>query len=144
MLTSIKIDSIDAARRAAAYLQTLGPKTTIITLGADGIVVATHDQPVEHIAVDQVTAIDTTVNVPYTNDHFVHRVLVIVSLVHWHSCSHVDRNLHFAKRWCCVYHVLFISDLGASSITNCNNQRSEEWHSEFVYIGRSVRCSSIV
>ncbi|CAJ0608537.1 unnamed protein product [Cylicocyclus nassatus] len=59
-ITGIKQNNLDDARRAAAQMITMGPKYAIVTLGAQGCVLASQGREVEHIPAREVTAVDTT------------------------------------------------------------------------------------
>ncbi|CAJ0608538.1 unnamed protein product [Cylicocyclus nassatus] len=59
-ITGIKPETVDDAKKAAAEMVTIGPEHAIITLGAQGCVLASKDHEAEHIPAKKVTAIDTT------------------------------------------------------------------------------------
>ncbi|EYC05477.1 hypothetical protein Y032_0082g1605 [Ancylostoma ceylanicum] len=59
-VTGIPQHSLDDAKKAAAQMLTMGPEHVIITLGGKGCILASKGQPVEHIPVEKVTAVDTT------------------------------------------------------------------------------------
>jgi ribokinase len=62
LLTGLTIASVDDARAAATTLLNRGPSTVLLTLGAQGTLVAVHGHPVSHIPTRSVKAVDTTVS----------------------------------------------------------------------------------
>ncbi|EPB73905.1 ribokinase [Ancylostoma ceylanicum] len=60
IVTGIPQHSLDDAKKAAAQMLTMGPEHVIITLGGKGCILASKGQPIEHIPVKKVTAVDTT------------------------------------------------------------------------------------
>ncbi|KIH63302.1 putative ribokinase [Ancylostoma duodenale] len=59
-VTGIAQHSLDDAKKAASQMLTMGPEHVIITLGGKGCILASKSQPIEHIPVNKVTAVDTT------------------------------------------------------------------------------------
>ncbi|RCN42065.1 ribokinase [Ancylostoma caninum] len=60
IVTGVPQHTLDDAKKGAAQTLTMGPEHVIITLGAKGCILASKGQPVEHIPVKKVTAVDTT------------------------------------------------------------------------------------
>ncbi|RCN42670.1 ribokinase [Ancylostoma caninum] len=59
-VTGVPQHSLDDAKKAASQMLTMGPEHVIITLGGKGCILASKGQPIEHIPVTKVTAVDTT------------------------------------------------------------------------------------
>ncbi|XP_067011513.2 ribokinase isoform X2 [Anabrus simplex] len=69
ILTGVRVSSIDAAETVVYKLREKGCKVVVITLGAQGVVFATKEEPTPvHVPAKQVTAVDTTLLLP--KDHF--------------------------------------------------------------------------
>lgn len=60
LLTEVVVDSVNAARQAAAMLLDRGPQAVVLKLGELGTLVAERDRPPEYVPAVRVTPVDTT------------------------------------------------------------------------------------